>query len=148
MTSLTSTALWSNALCWGNWEDGQWWLWYIVRAIRREGSPQGCLWARCAVSQNILTCHKLQYKEGCRLLQPSCFMLSYSQSAANSLSGICPPGFGSFLSASMVGHLNTGCPVCALEFRRMDVFHLNKVSAIFHKPLTRINQLFSCVEAA
>lgn len=74
MTSLTSTALWSNTLCWGNWEDGQWWFWYIVRAIRREGSPQGCLWARCAVSQNIMTCHKLQYKEGCRLLQPSCFI--------------------------------------------------------------------------
>lgn len=63
---------------WGNWEEGHWRFWYMVSTTRRDGPPQGWLWAQCAVSQNIMTCHKLLYKEGS--LHVLFNMLSYSQS--------------------------------------------------------------------
>lgn len=52
-----------------------------------------------------------------------------------------PPPFKVSLSPSTFDQLNFVCSVCALEF------NLNKVSVILHKPLTRINQLFRCIEA-
>lgn len=62
----------------------------IYSLCYKEGrSPQGWLWAQCAVSQNIMTCQKLLYKEGS--LHVLFNMLSYSQSV------IYTPLFRSFL---------------------------------------------------
>lgn len=39
--------------------DDVWWIWYVVFVMGRERFPQESPWAWCAVSQNIMTCHKL-----------------------------------------------------------------------------------------
>lgn len=82
------TADLTSSVCRGNGEEGHWRFWCIVSAPRRDGPPRGRLPAQCAVSQNIMTCHKLLYKEGS--LHVLFNMLSYSQSVSH------PPPFQVF----------------------------------------------------